>query len=94
MLTWYTAFSYLGVARNSWLVCKNAQKYLKYLYIGAAIINVVLNYCLIPIFGATGAAIASLITQVATSLIFPLVFRETRENAKLMLEAIVFKGIK
>lgn len=94
VLTWYTAFSYLGVARNSWLVCKNAQKYLKYLYIGAAIINVVLNYCLIPIFGATGAAIASLITQVATSLIFPSVFRETRENAKLMLEAIVFKGIK
>lgn len=94
VLTWYTAFSYLGVARNTWLVCNNSQRYLKYLYIGAAIINVVLNYYLIPIFGATGAAIASLITQISTSLILPLLFRDTRQNAKLMLEAIAFKGVK
>ena len=29
--TWYTAFSYLGVARDTWIICENKQKYLKYL---------------------------------------------------------------
>ena len=29
IVTWYTAFSYLGVARDAWVVCKNKQKYLK-----------------------------------------------------------------
>ena len=33
IITWYTAFSYLGVARNAWIVSKGQQKYLKYLYI-------------------------------------------------------------
>ena len=28
VVTWYTAFSYLGVARNAWIVCENKQKYL------------------------------------------------------------------
>ena len=29
IITWYTIFSYLGVARNAWIVCENQQKYLK-----------------------------------------------------------------
>ena len=60
IIVWYTAFSYLGVARNPWMVCENKQKYLKYIYIGAAVINVLLNALLIPNFGAAGAAGASL----------------------------------
>ena len=49
IVVWYTAFSYLGVARNAWMVCENQQKYLKYLYISAAALNVVLNLALIPL---------------------------------------------
>lgn len=94
ILTWYTAFSYLGVARNAWLICMNAQKYLKYLYVGAAFINIGLNYLLIPIYGASGAAIASLVTQISTSIILPFFIKETRKNFVLMIEAIAFKGIR
>lgn len=94
IVTWYTAFSYLGVARNAWIVSKNKQKYLKYLYVGAAVINIVLNFAFIPIWGASGAAVASLMTQVFTSLILPLMIKDLRPNAKLMLEAICLKGIK
>ena len=50
IVTWYTAFSYLGVARNAWIVCEEKQKYLKYLYIVAAIMNVILNFIMIPFF--------------------------------------------
>lgn len=92
ILTWYTAFSYLGVARNPWIVSENKQKYLKYIYISCAIINVALNFILIPNFGASGAAFASLITQFATIFIIPLAIKELRSNVKLMLDGLLLKG--
>ena len=93
VITWYTAFSYLGVARNAWIVSEGKQKYLKYMYFGAAILNVVLNYVCIPVWGAVGAAIASLTTQVFTSIILPMFFKEMRPNANLMIEAILLKNV-
>ena len=94
IIAWYTIFSYLGVARNPWVVCTNNQKYLKYMYLSAAIINVILNACLIPYFGTSGAAFASLITQVCTSLILPAIIKDMRPNTKLMLEAFLLKKVK
>lgn len=93
IVVWCVAFSYLGVARNVWVVCEGMQRYLKYLYLGSALINVALNYLLIPILGAAGAAIASLATQVSTIFIFPALFREFRPNIKLVWEAILLKGL-
>lgn len=94
VITWYTAFSYLGVARNAWIVCMNRQKYLKYLYVAAAAVNIVLNCALIPVLGATGAAIASLSAQIITTFVIPFFIKDLRENSVLMLEAITFKGIR
>ena len=94
VITWYTAFSYFGVARNVWLVCNQKQKYLKYMYMLAAGLNIILNVIFIPMWGAAGAAAASLITEMCTSIIFPLCFKPIRENAKLMLQAIMLKGVK
>ncbi len=94
IITWYTAFSYLGVARNAWLVCKQRQKYLKYIYVLAIILNITLNSIFIPMWGASGAAFASLATQIGTSIVLPFLIPGLRENAKLMLEAICLKGVK
>lgn len=93
VVTWYTAFSYLGVARNAWIVCENKQKYLKYIYGSAAIINVALNFILIPIYGGIGAAVASLMTNIGTSVILPLFIKSLRPNSIIMLEAIMGKGV-
>lgn len=93
IVVWYTAFSYLGVARNAWMVCENKQKYLKYLYSSAAGINVVLNLLLIPRFGASGAATASLITQISTTVLLPALITPLRPNAKLMIEAVLLKNV-
>lgn len=94
IVTWYTAFSYLGVSRNAWLVCKNRQQYLKYIYFLAMLANVALNLILIPIWGASGAALASLVSQILTSIILPFCIKDLRENSIMMLKAIVLKGIK
>lgn len=94
IITWYVAFSYLGVARNAWIVCENKQRYLKYIYLSSAIVNVVLNYFLIPEWGASGAAIASLITQVLTILVAPIFIKELKHNTKLIVDAIRLKGLR
>ncbi|WP_295087752.1 flippase [Ruminococcus sp.] len=91
VITWYTAFSYLGVARNAWLVCEGKQKYLKYLYGSAVVLNILINWILIPKFGVTGAAVASLITQIGTSIVLPLFIKPIRENSILMLKGITFR---
>lgn len=91
VITWYTAFSYLGTARNAWIVCEHKQHMLKYIYIVAAITNIAMNAVLIPLVGATGAAIASLITQIITSIIFPFFISELKPNAKMMFDAIFFR---
>lgn len=94
IICWYTMFSYLGVARNAWVVCEGKQKYLKYISFSAAIFNVFLNLLFIPVLGTAGAAIASLITQILTSFILPSFIKDMRPNTKLMLEALLLKGVK
>lgn len=94
IITWYTIFSFLGVARNAWLVCENKQRYLKYMYFSAALLNIVLNLVFIPHWGATGAGVASLLTQIATSMLIPAFIKDMRPNIKLMIDAFMLKGIK
>lgn len=93
IITWYTAFSYIGVARNAWIVCENKQKYIKYMYLSAALSNVLLNFLLIPPLGASGAAIASLAAQVITTLIAPFFIKDMRENAWMIVDAILLRGL-
>lgn len=93
IITWYTAFSYLGVARNAWIVSKEKQKYLFGIYAASALANVALNLLLIPKWGGTGAAFASLTAQVFTTLVVPFFIKDMRENSFLMLDAIRLKGI-
>lgn len=93
IVCWYTIFSYLGTARNAWIVSTNNQKYLKYICCGAAFANILLNLLLIPVLGASGAALASLLTQISTIVIIPYFIKSMRPNVKLMIEAFLLKKI-
>ena len=64
------------------------------MYLSAAIINIVLNYILIPVWGASGAAFASLITQIMTCILLPAIIKNMRPNAKLIVEAFLLKKMK
>ena len=91
--SWSTVFAYLGVARASWMQCENRLKYEKRISFIGAIINIVLNYLLIRHYGAVGAASALVLTQFITNVVLIFMIKETRDNAKLMLNAIILKGI-
>ncbi len=90
---WYTSFSYMGSARNFWLICEDKKKYVFIFSCLGAVCNVVMNITFIPIWGINGAAIATLITQILANLIIPITFKNTRSYSKEVVNAVFFKNI-
>lgn len=75
---WYVTFSYIGNVRNVWILGEEKQKYLSVINIIGASANVVLNFVLIPIFGAVGASVASICTQFFTNFVLSFVLKPMR----------------
>ena len=93
IVVWYCAFSYLGSAKNIWIICEKKMRYeTVFTTIGAAT-NLILNFLLIPKMGIEGAAIATLITQIVTNYLILFVFKETRKNAIYISEALVLRKV-
>lgn len=84
---WHVTFSYYGSVRNIWILAEEKQKYLAGINVTGAVANVALNYCLIPAWGAVGAAVASVITQFFTNVVIGFVFKPLRENNALLLKS-------
>ncbi len=84
-------FAYLGTARGIWIVAEEKNKYVKYYILMGGIINLILNALLIPTFGIDGAAIATVITQIFVAIFAPLLFKETKESTKYIIQGILIK---
>lgn len=88
ILIWYFSFSVMGVVRNVWIVAEQKQKYLWIINLSGVLLNVGLNAILIPYFGACGAAVASLATQIFANFIFGFIFKPIRENNRLLIAGL------
>ena len=84
-------FSYIGCVRESWLVFEGKQKYAKWFSLIGALLNIILNFILIPKYGIVGAAIATTATQITTAVIVPLLFKETKECVNHITDALFFR---
>ena len=93
IVVWYTTFSYLGSVRNVWIVAKGKQKFLLFINLGGALVNVLLNFLLIPLWGINGAAVASLAAQVFSNVILSVIIPPIARNATLMLHGLNPKRI-
>lgn len=94
IVIWYTVFSMIGTARGIWILCEKKNKYVwKYLVVGS-VINIILNAWLIPIMGVNGAAIATVIAQLTSAILAPLLYKETRIHTRYVLEALFFRNIR
>lgn len=87
-ITWYSAFSYLGSARNVWILAEEKQKYIWIINLSGALLNIVGNFALIPLFGANGAAIASVATQFFTNFVLCFIMKPIKSSAKLLLRSL------
>lgn len=88
IIVWFNIFSFIGVIRNIWILVVNQQKYITYINMFGAGINIILNWLLIPRYGIYGASIATLITQMFTNVVVSELIRAIRYNNKLILKAL------
>ena len=94
ILIWSRLFSLIGTARNIWLICEECAKYVKWFVGTGAMINVILNFILIPVLGAKGAAIATLITEILSSFCMTGIFKQTRPLMKFVWEEFLCNNIR
>lgn len=94
IVVWYTAFSFVGSGKSLWLICEEKEKYVFILSAMGAGTNLVLNWLIIPSLEINGAAIATLITQLFTNLIYPAMFEDTRGYAVCVLDAIRLRNVQ
>lgn len=88
ILTWYTAFSYMGTVRNIWILAEEKQELLWKINLSGVLINVGLNALVIPLWGARGAAFASLVTQVFSNFIMGFCMKPLRPHNRLLLRGL------
>lgn len=88
IVVWYTTFSHLGSVRNIWILAESKQDKLWIINLSGAVLNVVLNFGLIPSWGAAGAAFASLMTQVFSNFILGFIIPAIRFNNTLLLRGM------
>jgi O-antigen/teichoic acid export membrane protein len=75
---WAGVFVSLGVASGKWFLSENLQSLAFYRTFSGAIINIILNFVLIPIYGLIGAAIATVIAQTMAAFVFDIISKKTR----------------
>ncbi len=88
IITWQSTFSYMGPVRNIWILAEGKQKCLWTINLLGAILNVSLNFVLIPIIGVCGAAIASVVTQFVSNFLLCYIYKPIRPTGSLILQAL------
>lgn len=93
IVVWYSGISSLGSLTQVYLATENKNKYINYFALAGLVTDVVLNALLIPHFGITGAAVATLATYCVIHIVMPLVIKDTRAAAVLILQGMIFRDV-
>ncbi|MCW7493184.1 flippase [Leptospira sp. 2 VSF19] len=87
---WSGIFVFIGVAGGNYYLIEGKHSYVLMKSLAGLIVNVVLNYIWIPIYGVWGAAFATLVSQLVASMFIPFFFRDVRELFFIQLSALSF----
>lgn len=93
IVVWYSGISCIGSLTQVYLATENKNKYVNRFAVAGLITDVILNLLLIPRFGPAGAAVATLVTYTVIHIVMPLVYRDTREAGKLIVQGMLFQGV-
>lgn len=85
-----TLFTNYGVARTVFINNNNLFKVSMIFVICSSIINIILNYLLIPIYHSYGALLATIITFFLSIFVFNFLHEETKRNGKLMIMSVFY----
>lgn len=84
---WYVTFSNIGSVESIWVVSESKQNYLPWINLFGAILNILVNFSLIPVWGAIGAAFASVVTQLFSKFFLFFIIKPMRPIGKIMLKS-------
>lgn len=88
ILVWYVAFSFMGMIRNIWILAEEKQSCLWKINLTGIVINACANALLIPGYGASGAAIASLLTQFLMNFCLGFVYGPLKPNNRILIKGL------
>lgn len=92
---WAGVFVFLAAVSGKWLIAENLQVYLMSYTIMGALVNISLNFMLIPTLGINGAAISAVFTQFFVTVFVHAFSKRTRPLFMLMLGSLnIFRNIK
>ena len=94
VVCWYTTFSYLGSARNVWILGSENQKELWKVNLIGACVGLTLDYLLISQFGMMGAAVAAVVTQFVTNIVTGYLIRQIRPVSSLIVKGTDIRNIR
>jgi polysaccharide transporter, PST family len=89
VLVWSNVFVYMSIASEFWFVGHAKQRYLLPKTMLAAACFLVLALILIPRYGATGAAVSTILTYFVSDFLSNLLFRDTRPLFYSQLRALL-----
>jgi len=88
IFVWDMAFSYMGKIRNIWILAEGKQSFLWKINLFGVLFNVAVNAILIPLWGACGAALATVFTQIFTNFIIGFIYKPLKGNNELLLQGL------
>jgi len=88
-------FTNMGVARSVYILSENLMRFSFFTMLAGTLVNILLNYILIPEYKSAGAIIATIISFFVTTFLLDAIYKKTKENVVLQLKAILtFYNIK
>ena len=84
---WSCLFIFLGIAREQYLVTGKLFRFSMICTAAGAVLNILLNYLLIPLYGLIGAAFATLVTEIVAAFLSSLLWYKTRGIGVSLLKA-------
>jgi len=79
--------------RSNFMTITNNQKIILYTSMFSAVLNIVLNFFLIPHLGIVGSVYATVITQIVSLVLLNYIFKSTRELFYIQIRALALYGL-
>jgi len=86
---WAGVFVSLGVASGKWFIIENLQMLAFWRTFNGMLINIVLNFFLIPKYGIQGAAVATLSANLTAAFLFDFFNKKTNKVFYMKLKAFI-----
>jgi O-antigen/teichoic acid export membrane protein len=87
---WAGIFMFMKAIIDKWVLIENALHFQLMIHGGGALLNVLLNFILIPKFGGIGSAVATLLSYAASSYLFLFFYSRSRNLAIKISKAFIF----